>query len=637
MDIIPELFRSCQLPLFKIKSFLASFLSCPVTMSWRTFLSILVGASLLLSPFLPAHAEENQLEAIRQTGSTTNRYQRAKDYYYRLEREPNLGNDRQNWLKGIRNFRRLYLTEQKGSLAPSCLYMIARMYRRSYARFQVPIDLEESINYFQETADQFPKNNLADDALFSIGDIYQHEKQSPVEAVNIYSTLIERFPNGDKYAQSVNRVRELAKSKSVPLPDQFDSDSLVQLVKLSPVKYWSSADYTRIVIRASAPVNYSASLLEKDGEQPRRLYIDFAQSYIPPEFRAPIPIEDGLLQQVRTGQFNDSTVRVVLDIESISDYKIFSLNDPFRLVVDVHGIPKDDAKDIKASPPVAEPSKSTPILRETEPVFPLITLRDVKKEKPTQKITPPKDTEKISSNMDLSLAQQLGLGIKKIIIDPGHGGRDPGAIGFGLKEKDIVLKVGKKLKDILEEQYSYEVDLTREKDSFLELEERTALANTASADLFVSIHVNAHPEKSARGVETFYLNLATNAEAMRVAALENATSTHNISDMQNILADLMQNAKIQESSRLAEFVQTNLVSGLSKEKYVVKDLGVKQAPFYVLIGAEMPAILSEISFITNPEEAKLLRSDDYLNDVAGQIAAGVAAYVNHHTAAAFRP
>jgi N-acetylmuramoyl-L-alanine amidase len=234
---------------------------------------------------------------------------------------------------------------------------------------------------------------------------------------------------------------------------------------------------------------------------------------------------------------------------------------------------------------------------------------------------------------ELTLAQQLGLGVRKIVIDPGHGGKDPGAMAFGLKEKDIVLKVAKKVANILKTAHRYEVALTRNKDTYLALEERTAMANTQSGDLFISIHVNAHPDKTIGGIETYFLNLATNADAMRVAAMENATSTHNISELEDILNDLMKNAKIDESSRLARFVQTNLVNGMGK-KYRARDLGVKQAPFYVLIGAEMPAVLAEISFITNPKEAELLRDDRYLNRIAEQIAAGIVAYVEHNQTAA---
>ena len=596
----------------------------------RLLVILFLGLSLLTSLFQhPLQAEELPTKELTLKTDKAQLYKSAKDYYYRLERDQELGNDRQSWLTGVRNFRRIYLREPKGSFAPSCLYMMARLNRRMYQRFQMPIDLDESIHYFQEVASVFPSNNLADDALFSKAEIFQNEKNDPEQAAKLYIKVIEDFNGSDKYALAINRLRELAKTKDIPLPDQLtSSNTILHLVNLFPVKYWSSTDYTRVVIRASDQVHYSASLLEKDGDQPRRLYIDFAQSHILPELRAPIPIEDGLLKQVRTGQFNNSTVRVVLDIESISNYKIFSLNDPFRVVIDVRGVKKDKPEERTAASQVVESSKQTPAINETKAHNAFITLKDYKKRKPNKK-----QPSLTSTKTQLSLAQQLGLGIRKIVLDPGHGGKDPGAMGFGMKEKDIVLKVTKKLERILQQEFKYDVQLTRRADIFLPLEERTALANTAGADLFVSIHVNAHPNKSARGVETFYLNLATNAEAMRVAARENATTTHNISDMQNILSDLMQNSKITESSRLAEFVQTNMISGLERKHYSVKNLGVKQAPFYVLIGAEMPAVLAEISFITNPGEAQLLKKDVYLEEIARQIAAGVAAYVHHHTSA----
>ena len=226
--------------------------------------------------------------------------------------------------------------------------------------------------------------------------------------------------------------------------------------------------------------------------------------------------------------------------------------------------------------------------------------------------------------------------IKNIIIDPGHGGKDPGAMAFGLKEKDLVLQVAKMVTDILSKQYGYQVTLTRSKDIFLPLEERTAIANTMRADLFVSIHLNAHPDKSVGGVETYFLNLATNADAMRVAALENATSTHSIGEMQDVLQSILKNEKIDESSRLAQFVQRSLAKKLGKS-YKIKDLGVKQAPFYVLIGAEMPAVLTEISFITNPAEAKLLQQNAYLQKIAQEIVAGLIAYIEHHQSAGLLP
>ena len=234
---------------------------------------------------------------------------------------------------------------------------------------------------------------------------------------------------------------------------------------------------------------------------------------------------------------------------------------------------------------------------------------------------------------ELSLAQQLGLGIKKIVIDPGHGGKDPGASAFGLKEKNIVLDIAKKLAPILEKETGAEVILTRTTDIYIPLEERTAIANTNDADLFISLHINAHPSEKVHGLETYYLNLSTNAEAMRVAAFENATSTHQMSDLQDILSDIMKNSKINESSRLAGFVHNSLCNGMEGvQKDNFKNLGVKQAPFYVLIGAQMPAILIEIAFITNQMDSDNLNTDSFLEVIADDIVAGVQSYI-HSTAA----
>lgn len=213
----------------------------------------------------------------------------------------------------------------------------------------------------------------------------------------------------------------------------------------------------------------------------------------------------------------------------------------------------------------------------------------------------------------------------RVVIDPGHGGKDPGAIGFsGLKEKDVVLKVAKKVAARLAARGEYEIIMTRDRDKFIPLEERTAIANSRRADLFVSIHANSAPNRKAHGVETYFLSLASSKDEMRAAARENASSSGQLSDLQAILQDLMQNSKIEESSRLAGMVQEQLYKGL--QKYHVADLGVKKAPFVVLIGARMPAILAEIGFISNAQEEKNLRSDRYLDAVAEQIVTGIMRY-----------
>ena len=220
------------------------------------------------------------------------------------------------------------------------------------------------------------------------------------------------------------------------------------------------------------------------------------------------------------------------------------------------------------------------------------------------------------------------MGVKRIVIDPGHGGKDKGASGKnGLYEKNINLKIAKKLSQRIKQDLDMEVLLTRDSDHFIPLEERTAIANTKHADLFVSIHVNASPNPQAEGFETYFLNLATDEESIRVAAFENATSTKRISDMQKILKDLMLNTKIDESSRLAGHVQQNVVQVLNEKYSPVKNLGVKQAPFYVLIGAQMPAILIETSFISNERERERLSQDDYLDQIVEGLLKGIEGYI----------
>ena len=236
-----------------------------------------------------------------------------------------------------------------------------------------------------------------------------------------------------------------------------------------------------------------------------------------------------------------------------------------------------------------------------------------------------------------ALAKQLALGVKKIVIDPGHGGRDYGAPGYlkGIHEKKIVLQIAKKLAKKIRSRLHCEVIMTRQNDKFLTLEERTAIANTKNADLFISIHTNAARNRRAYGIETYFLNLATDDAAILVAARENATSAKNISDLETILSDLMQNAKINESSRLATYVQKALYKGMKKKYSKIKSKGVKQAPFYVLLGAQMPAILVETSFISNPRECRRLSNAKYQENLCNSIVDGIKRYIQETNPTAF--
>jgi N-acetylmuramoyl-L-alanine amidase len=332
------------------------------------------------------------------------------------------------------------------------------------------------------------------------------------------------------------------------------------------------------VIDLNQAVNYKDHLLKEDNvlKKPPRLYIDLTGAKLSPHLKEPIPIEAGLLKRVRAGQYTPDIVRVVLDLESVAEYTVFPLSDPSRIVIDVLG---------------------------------------------TAYVVQPEDASKVPPKQP---ARSF-----KMVIDAGHGGEDPGAIGpTGLKEKDVVLKIAKKVRDKVRKRLGWEVVMTREDDHFIPLDERTGIANSENASLFLSIHANACSDRKVFGIESFVLGTTTDKDALRLAAKENNISPKQVSDLQVILADLKLNDphKVIPSSRLADSVQSTLVSSLDKQYGKVRDLGVKQAPFVVLIGAEMPSILVEVSFISNPLEEKRLRNSRYLDALADAIVDGLNQY-----------
>jgi len=228
-----------------------------------------------------------------------------------------------------------------------------------------------------------------------------------------------------------------------------------------------------------------------------------------------------------------------------------------------------------------------------------------------------------------SLIRALGLKIGRIVIDPGHGGHDTGTIGpNGLQEKDLVLEVGRRLGKLLETRLGADVVYTREDDTFIPLETRTAIANQEQADLFISIHANSSDDPSARGVETYYLNFTSSHDALEVAARENAVSEKSIHELQDLVKKIALKEKIDESHEFAADVQQSLYTGLASKSPAIRDRGVKKAPFIVLIGANMPSILAEISFVSNPTDEKKLETAEYRQRIAESLYRGIAKYVN---------
>jgi N-acetylmuramoyl-L-alanine amidase len=243
-------------------------------------------------------------------------------------------------------------------------------------------------------------------------------------------------------------------------------------------------------------------------------------------------------------------------------------------------------------------------------------------------VTGPGSVPQPTHQGERSLTRTLGLKIGKIVIDAGHGGHDTGTIGpTGLEEKDLTLDVAQRLGKLIEQKLGAEVIYTRSDDTFIPLEERTAIANQAKADLFVSIHANSSNDPSARGIETYYLNLTDSAEAREVAARENALAQASIHDLQDLVQKIARNEKIDESRELATEVQTGLTKHMQRASHAQKNRGVKRAPFVVLLGANMPSILTEISFISNPSDEASLKKGDQRQHVAEGILAGITHYL----------
>ena len=506
---------------------------------------------------------------------------------------------RHNWLNCIHLYEKVYTRFPKSDEAPWGLYKSGRMYTKLYGYSGLEKDLDAAIDIYRKLVTDYQTHSLSDDAQYRIGEIFYDQKDSPSQAYVEFLKGEITFPKGDMRLKTQKMLNELA----LIIRDRENKKNGEKaayskgLTLVQDIRHWSTPNYTRVVIDLDEPVKYSSHLLKKDPKlkKPRRLYLDLEGTRVSSEIESSIPIKDGLLQRARAGQYTNDKVRVVLDIDSINRHKIFPLYDPFRIVVDVRG---DENEEDKNPTVVKKRSARKGIRRQKEP------------------------------DPSVSLARQLGLNVKTIVIDPGHGGKDPGTFTKGGRmEKDIVLDIAKILAPRLEERLGCKVILTRDEDVFLSLEKRTAFANVNKADLFISLHVNANDVRGVHGVETYFLNMATDKRAVMLAAAENATSEKNISDLQKILNELMLNTKITESSKLAHEVQDGITGHMEKTRINVKDLGVKQAPFYVLIGAEMPAVLVEVGFITNPTEKRHLGSKKYLTDLADGIAFGIDDYI----------
>lgn len=411
----------------------------------------------------------------------------------------------------------------------------------------------------------------------------------------------------------VNGGRELGKAGAAPsttrlagggsAPASDDEKGAVTPIPAVPsdkalvtgLRFVSSKNSTRILLELSQETKYEVRRLKEDPAKgmPPRIYIDIIGARLALASKEPVPVDDGLLRQVRVGQYSSDVVRVVLDMNSLTAHNAFMLPDPYRLIIDVQGQSGQDRARANERPVSVEPAARKPVAQ--------------------------------GRKADAPAA--VANGLRKIVLDPGHGGKDPGAIGAGgIAEKDIVLSIAKRLAVKLKNEMGIQVVLTRKDDRLVPLEDRTAMANAEDADLFISLHMNASPNAEAKGIETYYLDNTSDEAAIRLASRENATSRKNISDLQFILSDMTQNMKLEDSITLAHRLQGSLVGGMTKVMDDVRDLGVKQALFYVLVGARMPSVLVEMFFITNRSEGRAMSQGNYQDAMVEALFEGIQKY-----------
>jgi N-acetylmuramoyl-L-alanine amidase len=549
---------------------------------------------------------------------------------------------RSYWMDCIRTFELVEKKYPKSPSAADACFDRAGLYLELYQFNRYSRDLDESLQVYGKCQAAYPKHAMAPEALYRVIELSLNNRKNASLASTTYNKLAEVYPDSiwtDKARERLGlpdlKQKREPEIKKMPPPVLASAGRIKPAGVVQKIRYWSGGAYTRIVIEQNRSVKFQA----KELKNPDRLVFDILNARVGDSIdKDPLPVNDGILKQVRASQYAPDIVRVVLDLASIKSYAAFPLHDPERLVIDVTG-----EGGITTEPQVSSIDSGTQPLQEntgentTEPKIESNTEPQAEPQgEQYNQTTPPVQTPPVKNNQDekLSLSRQMGLKIRTIAIDAGHGGYDPGAIGkYGLKEKTVTLDIAKRLAALVKERLGCEVIMTRDRDVFIPLDQRPFIAKSRGADLFVSIHVNANRKRNARGIETYIQGLqASDREAMATAARENAMSTKRLSELDSeidkILKDLKQDNKLEESLQLAHTVQASLVGTIKPEQRQVVNLGVKRAFFYVLINTQMPSILAEVGFISNPDEEKLLRKDSYRQSIAEALYQGVKKYVD---------
>ncbi|HEY1912297.1 MAG TPA: N-acetylmuramoyl-L-alanine amidase [Vicinamibacterales bacterium] len=566
------------------------------------------------------------------------------------------------------------------SYCDNALWQAGRLALDAFVKFGQARDKESGIYLLRKLAVSYPSSKLARQVPDQIASAESAAPAAaipaaaqPFTSVRVPPTMITSQP----LAEPASRVAPPAPRLAQPTVPSASSAPTAptgptKIATIKAIRRSVLPDAVRIVIELDAEVSFHDERIT----DPARVFLD-----LPGTRAVPALVDQTIrfdsdaepVRQIRIGRHPNNTTRVVLDAAEVSSYSVYPLYAPYRLVIDCirQGkttagataiatpiVPRPlDARDLgRASKLIVKAPTAEPRLPMILPAPAPLTARRLPPERiapvrgqaplagrliadarasadvvaaplhaealPSAAVVPP--TQNMTGGF--SIARQLGLGVSRIVIDAGHGGHDPGAKGKGVTEAEVVLDVALRLEKLLQKVPGIEVILTRRTDDFIELPERTAIANREGADLFLSIHANASPNAQARGIETYFLNFANNVSAAAVAARENANSTQAMGALPDFVKAIALNNKLDESRDLATQVQHAMFERMKGTNKTLKDLGVKQAPFVVLIGAAMPSVLAEISFVTNPQEARLIKSNQYRQKIAESLFEGIRKY-----------
>ena len=613
--------------------------------------------------------------SISQRQAASLQFAKAQEQRAALSAKPTDARTLAEYKETVASYWRVYLITPHAGEVPDALLAVAELYEEMGNHFGQHY-YQLSVDAYRFLLKEYPTSRYKQDATLHVAHLQRGPLGDPAGAAATYQQFLKEYPRSPHRREAQEALADLAllqqsDSAEPPASSEISRARLEAgrvfaksggavaagaMPRVKQITTSSSADRTRVIIDLDDTVEYSSGRIRN----PDRIFFDLRAARLTPEVaRANLAVEGDLLSGVRVAQNHAGVVRVVLQVNGVQEYGASLLKYPVRLVIDLYG-------ENHGTAPLRAADKTSPETLAKQPAGPAQNLgRDARARSGAPSATTAADGQRLAENSlrgrggpppsvvkkealkpDLvrpvtparatregaaTLTRTLGLKISRIVIDPGHGGHDTGTIGpTGLMEKDLCLDVAVRLGKIIQQRLpGAEVVYTRSDDSFIPLEERTRVANAAKADLFLSIHANSSRDHAARGVETYYLNLRGSPESMEVAARENATSEQSVHDLEELVKKITRNEKIEESREFAADVQESLARRILRTSQREKDRGVRKAPFVVLIGADMPSILTEISFLSNPVDERLLKKPEQRQRVAEGLYQGVVSYLQN--------